>query len=366
MRGDQGREDLPLVLPRLTSTRAAAAFLVFVFHLAHYDVISRQPAPYAYSLLAYFFVLSGFVLTWSTSRRTPLPTYYWRRVARVWPNHLTMMLLALLAPVTVHQPTATAVLASLLLVQTWIPDGDVIFGVNAVSWSLSVEVAFYAVLPFLVPMLQRRTPRARWLVAGGLFALSSTTVLAGAHAGGNIATASYTFPPLRASEFLLGCVAALEVRRGWRLSGRTAATVAVVSLAAGFLLPHPLPSLNVFLTPMWLVLVVRCAQADIVGRSSLLTSRPLVYAGQLSFAFYLVHDLTILNLQHWLTLPATLLCVVMFAVSATGAAMLHHGVEQPAQRMLTGKRAPTDAADGPTPGAERRRRRSPRPRARQT
>jgi peptidoglycan/LPS O-acetylase OafA/YrhL len=326
----------PAVLPRLTSTRAVAALAVFGFHLGHYGVVSRQYLPFAYTMLAYFFVLSGFVLTWTTGPGTRLGTYYRRRFARVWPNHLVMLMVALVAPVTVHAVTAPAFLANLFLVQAWVPDGDVIFGMNAISWSLSVEVAFYAVLPFVVPRLARMSSRGRWLTAGGVFAVNAVFVLLAAHAGGNLATAGHTLPVLRAGEFLLGSVAALEMRRGWRLPGRTAALVATACLAAAILLPHPLPSLNVFLTPLWVVFIVRCVQADLAQRSSPLTWRWLVYAGQLAFAFYLVHDLVILNFQHWFDLSPYALVALMLAGSTLGAVALHHGVEQPAQRWLAG------------------------------
>jgi peptidoglycan/LPS O-acetylase OafA/YrhL len=263
----------PAVLPRLTSTRALAAVAVFFAHLDKYDILHGLPVTFAYSLLAYFFVLSGFVLTWSTAPGTPKRTYYLRRFARIWPNHLTMLFIALLVPVTVHAPTLKAFVAHLFLVQAWIPDGEVIFGMNGLSWSLSVEVAFYAALPFIVPRLRRLSTRARWLVAGGIFAADSVVVLLAAHMGGNTATAGYVFPPLRAGEFILGCVAALEISRGWRLPRRTAGAVIVVCVAVTLLLPHPIPSLNVFLAPLWLVLILGWVQADLDGRRGPLTWR---------------------------------------------------------------------------------------------
>jgi peptidoglycan/LPS O-acetylase OafA/YrhL len=205
-------------------------------------------------------------------------------------------------------------------------------------------VAFYAVLPLLVPWLRRRTPRDRWLVAAGVFLADSVVVLTAAHMGGNIATGGYTQPLLRAGEFMLGCVAALEIQRGWRLSGRVAAAVVVVWLPVSYLLPHRIPSLNVYLTPVWLVVIVSWVQADLAGRRGPLTWKWTVYAGQVSFAFYLVHELVILNLQHWLHVSTALQVVSMTVVSIVGAVALHHLVEQPAQRLLA-RRGPRRAAD---------------------
>jgi peptidoglycan/LPS O-acetylase OafA/YrhL len=338
-----GRQ-LPLVLPRLTSTRSLAAFAVFVFHLGHSHVLRRNPIPSAYALLAYFFILSGFVLTWSTPPDMPLRTYYRKRFARIWPNHLAMALVALLVPVTTYTPTIVATLANVLLIQAWVPKGSVLFGLNGVSWSLSVEVAFYAVLPLIVPWLRRRSTRQRWIAAAGVFLADSVVVLVAAHVGGNVATGGYTQPLLRAGEFLLGCVAALEIQRGWRLSKGVEAAVLVILVPVSFVLPHPIPSLNVFLTPAWLVLIIGWVQADLAGRGGPLTWKWLVYAGQVSFAFYLVHELVILNFQHWFHVSTVPLVALMALGSMVAAIALHHGVEQPAQRLLS-RRGPRRAAD---------------------
>ena len=334
----------PVVLPRLTATRAFAALSVFVFHLYHANVLGGNPIPFTYSVMAYFFTLSGFVLTWSTAPGTPLRVYYWRRFARIWPNHLTMLAIALLVPVTRYAPNALAVVANVFLVQAWVPKGNVLFGLNALSWSLSVEVAFYAALPFVVGWLRRQSTRTRWSAAGALFLADAVVVVIAAHIGGNVATGGYSQPLLRAGEFMLGCVAALEVERGWRVPARVRWPLATLILVVAFLVPHPLPSLNVFLAPMWLLLLIGWVQADLDGRGGFLTWKPVLYAGQLSFAFYLTHDLVILNFQHWMHISALPLCGLMFLGALGSAMLLHHGVEQPAQRALS-RRGPRRAAD---------------------
>jgi peptidoglycan/LPS O-acetylase OafA/YrhL len=72
----------------------------------------------------------------------------------------------------------------------------------------------------------------------------------------------------------------------------------------------------------------------------------MVYAGDLAFAFYLVHELTILNFRHWFDLPPLGLTVAALAAAIAGAVALHHGVEQPAQRRLS-RLGPRRASDGP-------------------
>lgn len=54
---------------------------------------------------------------------------------------------------------------NLLLVQAWWRDPYVVYGMNAVSWSLSCEVFFYACFPVTVIVLRRMSNRVRWAIA---------------------------------------------------------------------------------------------------------------------------------------------------------------------------------------------------------
>jgi len=135
------------------------------------------------------------------------------------------------------------------------------------------------------------------------------------------------------------------MRRGWRLPALIRLPSAAAVALIAFLIPHPLPSLNPLLAPMWLLLIVGWAQADMDERPGILTRTSLVYAGQLAFAFYLVHDLVILNVAYWVHINAAGLTAIMLMTSMALAAALHHGVEQPMQRLLSGRSGPRRAAD---------------------
>ncbi len=75
-------------------------------------------------------------------------------------------------------------------------------------------------------------------------------------------------------------------------------------------------------------------------------------AGQVSFAFYLVHELVITNLRHTMGLGAPA-AVVMLVVSLALAVVLHHGVERPAQRQVM-RLAAGKHGDGGNPPAPSR------------
>jgi peptidoglycan/LPS O-acetylase OafA/YrhL len=93
-----------------------------------------------------------------------------------------------------------------------------------------------------------------------------------------------------------------------------------------------------------------------------MSRRWAVYLGQLSFAFYLVHQLVLdLVLKRWMpltnpTVPAALLrTAVALVVSVAAAMIVHHGVELRAQRLLTRRRARSQATPVPYPDEARSR-----------
>ena len=85
-------------LPRLTGLRWYAALLVFLYHAETFVPI-RLLRPFNFGTVGvtFFFVLSGFVLTWSTRPDLPASTFYRRRFARIYPSYFVMFLLTVVA-----------------------------------------------------------------------------------------------------------------------------------------------------------------------------------------------------------------------------------------------------------------------------
>ncbi len=108
-------------LPRLTSLRAFAALAVLGYHLGrHTDWLPREYLTrYGFAGVGFFFILSGFVLTWSIRPHDTSSDFWVRRFARVYPSHLAMWLVALVAPVTAAPLSWLGGVASLFLVQAW-------------------------------------------------------------------------------------------------------------------------------------------------------------------------------------------------------------------------------------------------------
>ncbi len=349
----------PPRLDALTGLRFWFAFLVVMHHsLGHwFGPQARVVADFGYIGVDFFFVLSGFVLAWSARPDLGPMRFWWNRFARIWPLHLTTLVLAVMVGIAVGVGDATSLVTNLFLVQAWWPQQHVYFGFNSVSWSLSCEVFFYLCFPLLFRLLSRSTQvrraqvvvavTAALLVYPGIFSL---TVAPRDPAGWEWTT--YVLPLWRLGEFVVGIVAALAVRDGWlpRPFGRTtsgrATLVASVAVASGYVgygqwrggLPNrPLTET----VGMLLVagLLIALADDELAGRRGWLASRVMVRLGAASYALYLCHAL----LYGWLVArwSATgegamrLIGWAGYVGGAIGLALLlHYAVEVPAERRL--------------------------------
>jgi peptidoglycan/LPS O-acetylase OafA/YrhL len=341
-------------LDSLTGLRAIAALCVFVHHtmLAGDNVVSdayRRIGMQGAMGVTFFFVLSGFVLTWSMGPLDTKRAFWRRRFARVYPAYLVALIAAAaLYPTFQRDVELGPLVTNLLQVQSWVPDIQYFFGLNSVSWSLSCEAFFYLCFPFLAPALMRCSQKQLRLTQIGLIGLILVATVASqfiADEDTRFWFGGY-FPPVRFLEFALGCTAAVDFMRGTRvpLSFRTVGLVAVGAyLVAGFPAVQTYSLVVIPIIPIVLVLMAS-AQRDVEGAPSFLRNRILVWGGEISFCFYLVHQLVIryfsIELPKALDAsPFTISVVnalVSLPVTIACATALHYLVEKPCERRLRG------------------------------
>ena len=233
-------------LPSLTGLRWVAALLVFGLHVHNFHYFGGTGgAVVAWGFgagaggVSFFFVLSGFVMLWSSRPGDSAPAFWRRRFARVYPVHLVTAALALLLAVTTGRlgvPPLSGGLANVLLVHSWWhPWWQTL---DPVSWSLACEVFFYAAFPLLAPVLRRLGARGSAALAGA--SVLAVLVQSWADAHHLLGWAAYTHPLARLPEFVLGAAAARLVVLGrWRGPGLEGSLA--LAVIGYFLVPQVTP-----------------------------------------------------------------------------------------------------------------------------
>lgn len=344
--------EITLKLDSLTGLRFVAALAVFAWHIR---TRMTTPAPEWFDPLlvagqsgvSFFFVLSGFVLTWSHREEDTARRFYWRRIARVYPNHFVTWLLMIPVAVKLGQIVdAKTLAATLSLTQAWIPDGHVYFGINGVSWSLACEAFFYAVFPFLIRPCLNATPAQRRALLVGTVALIAVLELGVLAAVGGAGVQNektlpiwsiYILPPTRLLEFVCGMIVAAEVRSGasWDIGLGRAISLAAVAYYLSGLFPRSTVAVWLTIIPS-LLLIAAAAASDRRGRRSIFGHRWLIVLGEWSFAFYLVHQAIIRVASRPLALLVghTAAILVELCLSIGAAAALHAMIERPCERLI--------------------------------
>ena len=360
----------------LTGLRLFAAVWVVLFH---FRPLLAQAVPDFSTALApvldsgaqgvdLFFILSGFVLAWnyldrmgpSWSTRDTLH-FLWMRLARVWPVYLvTLHLAALWIIFTLHVGhvpaenadtlTATSYVRQLFLVQLWFQpyfDGS---SWDGPAWSISAEWLAYLIFGFLALVLFRlaRATRARSLL---LLAFATTLPpVMFLLASGQFYT-PWSWLPRILLQFTAGAIACAAVRRldpGDRtrmLAG--VGSILLVGAIVGTLYwldGHPIPGVidsggvvDLLFVPLVVMLSIGAGTLP-----RLLSTRVLVYGGQISFSLYMVHEL-VHTAWNWaaeqflwmLAGPAgPWLLTAIFAVTLACSALLYHVVEEPARHWM--------------------------------
>ncbi|MEU4563798.1 acyltransferase [Actinoplanes sp. NPDC023936] len=354
-----GASQPPSRLPSLTGLRFVAAFLVFGFHVHIEQFVGDGPVRTGMQWLfgqgavgvSFFFILSGFVLTWSARSGDTARRFWWRRVARIYPDHVATWVVAMaLALIGGAGVAASVWLPNLLLLQAWSPDIDVFFGLNTVSWSLACEIFFYAMWPALFVVLRRLPARALWPGTALMLGLVwIVPVIAQALPADDRYWFIWVFPVTRLPEFIAGMLLARIVRESrWPTvfgMGPAMALAAAAYLASQWL-PGDFRMVAGTVAPLAL-LVAATAHADVTGARSPWRGRTAIRLGEISYAFYLVHQLVLRLVVHVFGVGHGLLAGVGAAVLALVLALaaswlLYERVENPANRFLL-RRGPTRA-----------------------
>jgi peptidoglycan/LPS O-acetylase OafA/YrhL len=193
----------------LASLRFFFALCVF---LSHYT-IGENPIFYeGYIGVEFFFILSGFIIAYRYEEKIVNKTiskkdFFVARIARIYPLHcITCLLVALIFLRNTLRTGAPFPWIQLLfnvpLLQSFIPYRSYYFSFNAVSWSISNELFFYAVFPVLVYCLGK-LQRNR-LIALSAIVLACYFVVISIIPEKYIHALFYINPSIRLIDFIMG------------------------------------------------------------------------------------------------------------------------------------------------------------------
>lgn len=338
----------------LTSVRGIAAWFVVFYHVRLAAAPTLGPdlvAIFARGYLAvdFFFMLSGFViwLNYADRLRTAglsfMPAFLWRRMARVYPLHLVMLLAALVF-VAANLVTGRGVPPAyplselplhLLLIQNWGFTSHLSW--NDPAWSISCELAAYLLFPILALAVDfRRWPSFALLLLAAALLLTLHGVMAAAGAN-RLGTDIARFGILRClTQFAVGSIiCALWIR--WREKPAVPATIAIVTALLSFTAFIMVGGETLFM-PVFFAGILLALALTGEHPSNPLGGKLIHYLGEISYATYMVHFLLFVAFKLAFVsdpydigagrLGAFLLLTLIASV------LLYHLVERPAQKWL--------------------------------
>ena len=330
---------MSLFIRQLTGVRFIAAAWVLGYHLqAPLAVLGLASIPIVTDTLRVgrlgvdlFFALSGFILTHTylerLGRRLRAQSsagFWWLRLARVYPVHLVMLIVAGIAVIAQAKVTGGTLDRdwlnpldfgkNLLLVQEWGPSPQ--RGWSFVAWSLSMEWLAYLAFPVIVLLLWRmhRSLRTGWLILAWIVVLVPLMALA-MRTSDPYYTDAWGSTIRLATEFTAGAITYLIVRRlmpdgspspraerwanvmafvlpaaviiGATVLGHLPAAQAPMSGLGADAEPLP-PYFHLLLVPLLIAWIGALAIAR-HGVARGLATRALVFGGFISYSLYMTH-----------------------------------------------------------------------------
>ena len=334
-------------LPALTGLRFFLAIWVIVDHLvgpghAFEPLIAMLPHPLyligrgGYLAVNTFFVLSGFVLARTYGSTKWNGPNVWRylvgRFARVYPVYLVSLLIVSPFIWIDHSAHKGWLLAMHLgLIQAWF-QGHYTVGWNVAAWTLSCEMFFYLTFPLLVVPLRRPSWWRSILTAAIAVVLTK--------AMWRVGISDNVKPLVHLSDFLMGIAASnvFDLVRARRrpIPGAWLYIPGVLGVMAFIAYPNLIPAgweVNTMIRPFNAVALIGFGLGGGVLAKALST-RPIVYLGQSSYAMYILHIPILWWAVSW-HFPFAPYIYVLFVI--TVSALMYGYFEEPANRYLRGK-----------------------------
>lgn len=294
----------------LTSLRFFFALMVFGCHLY---IFGRSDSVFLKNLytsvltegrlgVSFFFILSGFILAYNYQEalikgQKTRYDFYLARFARIYPLHVLCFFLWI--PVAYKEIFQTPLaslfnaFANLTLTQSFIPIESVYFSFNLPSWSISDEMFFYLMFPFIIGAFQffNRFKTSLLYMGGSILFLGLMLIVIPSTYYHNF---FYISPVFRITDFIIGiALYNLYVIAKKRYESISAIweylSIAIFILFFAFrsFVPGVFRFSIYYWIPMSLIVFSFAFQKGMFSR--ILSNKLLVLCGEISFGFYMFH-----------------------------------------------------------------------------
>lgn len=356
-------------IPALDGLRALAVIAVVIYHM---NATALQSGLLGVTI---FFVLSGYLITgllireWSTTKKINLPQFWLRRVRRLFPAIVfvllgTIVLTGVFAPDMLTKLRNDIVAALLFFTNWWyiFQDASYFEAMGAPSpvthfWSLAIEEQFYLIWPPLLLLLLSKRVKKRHIQLGLLVtAIASAAAMAILYSPQADPSRVYYGTDTRAFSLLIGAFLAFEFpparvnghgRQGFTARDRKIALgVGSAALAGILVMMVAVNGYSPFLYYGGIALLSLLTGALIItladGRSPLarfFALRPLVWIGKLSYSIYLWHYplLLLMNPRNFTGETPWFAYVGQALVILAVSAISYYVVETPLRKGAIGK-----------------------------
>lgn len=351
----------------LTGIRAVVAYWVVCYHLLP---VEQAPAP-IFTLVSrgatgvdIFFILSGFILTYTYQGRDFADRTFWLlRAARIYPVYLVgMVLFTPFIVMNLAEKHASLIdvsirmlvygITTLVLVQAWIP--RLALAWNGPGWSLSAEAFFYALFPYLLRLLKSKT---LFFTAGVaaiaylcyLLPITVNIILPERISDDQQWILFKTFNPIvRLPEFIIGiCLGRLTLSGYGRIIAKLTFPILFVFILTSSIINNSF-IFHIVSIPIICLLIISLFYGN-NKTCRAFASWPMVMLGHASYAVYILH-IPIAYWYNWLNVgdPKAIFSIpdlVIYLIILTCLALLSYRfIERPANNAL--RRMIAELADG--------------------
>lgn len=285
------------MIKSLQSLRGIGAIMIFIHHFGFEGDVVTSFGDFGVCL---FMMLSGFVLAFSFQGRGERKVMHYSvrafmisRVIKIYPLYLVAWVMSVLLIKFGSSPLC--IVSSLLMLQSWIPDRQVYFGINGPAWFISDLMFCYLLfLPFFRYLMYGRGNR--WILS---LLYVAYVVVAVSVPERYVMDIVYIQPLMQMPVFMLGVILLSCLKKGigkkikWYVADLSVASSVLLCVVAvmfyGFVDIRYGCSLYWWFPVVVLIAVFTLADSSCSILVKFFHFRPMLAFGDASFSFYILH-----------------------------------------------------------------------------